>query len=86
MATNKKVPKFKPGKGQQVCTDRPVSFLDISHKMFRSIEHNAANSPAKGKTPQAALVKRFMQDPHQPFTPKESADLSRLALITGNKW
>jgi len=86
MKSKKSAPKKSVGRIKGVCVDRPVSFLDISRKMYHSIAHNASNSPAKSGSAQSTLVRRFMENPHQSFTPNETLDLARLALLTDNKW
>jgi serralysin len=79
--------KTKPvAKILRVCVDRPSSFLDLHRKMYQSIRHNPKNNPAAKGTEEHAIVTRFLENPHQNFSPEHSATLSRLALVTDSKW
>ncbi len=69
-----------------VCIDRPVSTLNLHRQMYEAIKSNPANNPAKSGTKDHAIVKSFIDNPHQQFGIGHHAVLSRMAILTDNKW
>jgi hypothetical protein len=70
----------------KICIDRPLSLLNLHSKMRNSIIHNPYNNPTKEGTDEHRIVNKFVSNPRQNFKPEEVAIISRMALITDNKW
>ncbi|MDQ6888704.1 MAG: hypothetical protein M3Z56_00255 [Bacteroidota bacterium] len=69
-----------------VCVDRPISTLNLHRQMYEAIKNNPANNPAKKGTAEHKVVESFVENPNQQFTPDEHVVLSRMAILTDNKW
>ena len=85
----KKTASKKTGSKQNtlhVCVDRPISTLNLHRQMYEAIQSNPANNPAKSGTADHEIVKSFINNPHQQFSAEHHAVLSRMAILTDNKW
>ncbi|MEP6583118.1 MAG: hypothetical protein ABJA90_02575 [Ginsengibacter sp.] len=86
----KKIAKKRPsppGKAAlHVCVDRPVSTLNLHRQMYEAIKTNPENNPAKSGTAEHSVMRSFIANPHQQFNAGEHAVLSRMAILTDNKW
>ncbi len=69
-----------------VCVDRPISTLKLHVKMLEAIKTNPQNNPAESGTAEHSVMRSFINNPHQQFNMNEHAILSRMAILTGNKW
>lgn len=69
-----------------VCVDRPISTLNLHRQMYEAIKTNPENNPAKTGTAEHSVMRSFVANPHQQFSPEEHVTLSRMAILTGNKW
>ncbi len=69
-----------------VCVDRPISTLNLHRQMYEAIKANPANNPAEKDTAEHAVMRSFINNPHQQFSPEHHVVLSRMAILTDNKW
>ncbi len=69
-----------------VCVDRPISTLNLHRQMYEAIKTNPANNPAKAGTEAHSVMRSFVANPHQQFSAEHHAVLSRMAILTDNKW
>lgn len=69
-----------------VCVDRPISTLNLHRQMFEAIKANPANNPAQKGTAEHSVMRSFIANPHQQFSPEHHVVLSRMAILTDNKW
>lgn len=69
-----------------VCVDRPISTLNLHRQMYEAIKTNPQNNPAKSGTVEHTIMRSFINDPHQQFSPEHHVVLSRMAILTDNKW
>ncbi len=87
--SSKKTSSKKTGSKQNtlhVCVDRPISTLNLHRQMYEAIQSNPANNPAKSGTADHEIVKSFINNPNQQFSAEHHAVLSRMAILTDNKW
>ncbi len=80
----KKTPS--PNKELHVCIDRSISTLNLHRKMLEAIKSNPENNPAKTGTAEHSVMRSFIANPHQQFSADDHVTLSRMAILTGNKW
>lgn len=69
-----------------VCVDRPISTLNLHRQMYEAIKANPANNPAVSGTAEHSIMRSFIANPHQQFSAGEHVVLSRMAILTDNKW
>lgn len=69
-----------------VCVDRPISTLNLHRQMYEAIKVNPANNPAASGTAEHSVMRSFIANPHQQFNTGEHVVLSRMAILTDNKW
>jgi serralysin len=85
-ATKTKKPASKKKEPLHVCVDRPVSTLNVLHRMYHAIKNNPANNPAEPGTEEHGVVKKFIENPHQQLSPEHHLIISRLALAIRSMW
>lgn len=85
-AAKKKAASSSQKKDLRVCVDRPISTLNLHRQMFEAIKANPENNPAKSGTVEQSVMRSFITNPHQQFVTEEHVVLSRMAILTGNKW
>lgn len=69
-----------------VCVDRPVSTLNLQRRMYYAIKSNPSNNPAREGSKEHALLQSFIANPNKRFSRTDHVDLSRMAILTDNKW
>ncbi|HVW12512.1 MAG TPA: M12 family metallopeptidase [Mucilaginibacter sp.] len=70
----------------KVCIDKPMPLIYSHQNMFNAIKANPLNNPAKAGTDEHRIIQKFVANPNQRFSSDEGALLTRMALITDNKW